>query len=117
MPKNTKRFEVTQMHEKIYYVELLITATRDNGKRKKIHDDFRRLRHLFNKNPDYVKILDAPHIPRGELMMILNEDAFKEIDRDVVDFLKLLSSKHMVHRIDECFVEYERSYKSDIILQ
>ncbi|MDO5397967.1 MAG: F0F1 ATP synthase subunit delta [bacterium] len=98
------------MREKRFYSELLRTAARNEGISGKISDDFRNLRYLFDKNPDYVRILDSPYIPRGELMRILNEEAFLKMDRYMIDFLRLLSGMHMVHCVNECFREYEMYY-------
>lgn len=95
------------MYEKSFGIELLRTAARNDGTGRKISEDLRKLKYLFNKNPDYVKILDSPYIPRGELMMILNEEAFLKMDRYMISFLRILSGRHMVHCVDECFKEYE----------
>ena len=46
-------------------------------------------------------------------MEILNEDFLGKVNRYVLNFLKLLSEKHSVHHIGECFKTYEKLYNED----
>lgn len=75
-----------------------------------ILDDLKRISDLFNKNPNYVKILDSPQLEKNELIKIINEDFVGEIHCYTLNFLKILCEKHMVHDFSKCAEEYEELY-------
>lgn len=100
------------MSAKTYGMSLHSLA-KDEGLEDKILSELRLVSKLFEEHPDYVKILDAPQIEHSELMTILNDDFFGKVNRYTLNFLKLLSEKHMVHHLSDCLKEYERIYNSE----
>lgn len=92
------------------YGKSLFELAMENNIENIILDDLKGITDLFNKNHDYVKILDSPQIERNELMKILNEDFMGEIHRYTLNFLKILCEKHMVHDFSKCAEEYEKLY-------
>lgn len=95
------------------YGESLHALAKEERISKEILRELKNLNALFKEHPDYVKIFDSPQIPRRELMKILNEDFFGKVNGYLLNFIKLLSEKHMVHCLDECFREFERHYNED----
>lgn len=95
------------------YGSSLHTLAKEEELSEKILSELREISTLFKEHPDYVKILDSPQIARDELMKILDEDFFGKVSRYMLNFLKLLSEKRMVHCINECFTEYEKLYNED----
>lgn len=95
------------------YGASLYDLAKDEGMSREILVDLAGIVSLFNEHPAYVKILDAPQIERDDLMEILNEDFLGKVNRYVLNFLKLLSEKHSVHHIGECFKTYEKLYNED----
>lgn len=95
------------------YGASLYDLAKDEGMSREILVDLEGIVSLFNEHPAYVKILDAPQIERDDLMEILNEDFLGKVNRYVLNFLKLLSEKHSVHHIGECFKTYEKLYNED----
>lgn len=95
------------------YGSSLYALSKEEGLQEEILSELGYVLKLFQEHPDYVKILDSPQIDHGELMTVLNDDFFGEINRYTLNFLKLLSEKHMVHHLHECFKEYERLYNSE----
>ena len=85
------------------YGASLYNLAKDEGISGEILLELEGIVSLFNEHPAYVKILDAPQIERDDLMEILNEDFLGKVNRYVLNFLKLLSEKHIVHHIGECF--------------
>ena len=92
------------------YGASLYDLAKDEGMSREILVDLAGIVSLFNEHPAYVKILDSPQIERDDLMEILNEDFLGKVNRYVLNFLKLLSEKHSVHHIGECFKTYEKLY-------
>ncbi|MBQ2669500.1 MAG: ATP synthase F1 subunit delta [Clostridia bacterium] len=74
--------------------------------------ELKEIAALFSEQPDYVKILDSHKIPRAELIKIIDEDFGGKINEYTLNFIKLLSEKHLVHRISECTREFERLYNA-----
>lgn len=95
------------------YGASLYDLAKDEGMSREILLELEGIVSLFNEHPAYVKILDAPQIERDDLMEILNEDFLGKVNRYVLNFLKLLSEKHSVHHIGECFKTYEKLYNED----
>ncbi len=95
------------------YGESLHSLAKEEGMADEILSDLRYLSEMLDEHPDYVKILDSPQIERDELMEILDQDFFGRVNKYTLNFLKLLTEKHMVHHLDDCFKEYERLYNSD----
>lgn len=91
----------------------LHTLAKEEGLEEEILSELGYISKLFEEHPDYVKILDSPQIDHGELMTVLNDDFFGKVNRYTLNFLKLLSEKHMVHHLYDCFKEYERLYNSE----
>lgn len=86
------------------------SLAKEEGLEEEILSELGYVSKLFDEHPDYVKILDSPQIDRGELMTVLNEDFSGKIGRYTLNFLKLLSERHMVHHLQDSFKEYERLY-------
>ena len=95
------------------YGASLYDLAKDEGMSREILVDLAGIVSLFNEHPAYVKILDSPQIERDDLMEILNEDFLGKVNRYVLNFLKLLSEKHSVHHIGECFKTYEKLNNED----
>ena len=95
------------------YGASLYDLAKDEGMSREILVDLEGIVSLFDEHPAYVKILDSPQIERDDLMEILNEDFLGKVNRYVLNFLKLLSEKHSVHHIGECFKTYEKLYNED----
>ena len=101
------------MSEIKIYGESLHAAAKEDGVADIILSELKSISELFNKNPEYVQILDSPQIERSELMEILNQDFFGRVHKYTLNFLKILCEKRMVHYIGECLGEYERLYNAD----
>ena len=51
---------------------------------------------IFKANPDYMKLLDTPAIPKDDKLALANE-AFSALDESVLNLIKILCEKHSVH--------------------
>lgn len=95
------------------YGQSLYELAKEEQTEEQILAELKSISLLFREHPDYVKILDSPQIARKELMTILNDDFFGNVNRYTLNFLKLLCEKHMVHYLEECLKEYERLYNKE----
>ena len=71
------------------------------------------IRQLFRENPDYVKLLSEPSIPKEERTKLLDEAFGKEAERYLVNFLKLLCERGILGEYGGCCEEFTRRYNMD----
>lgn len=91
----------------------LYALAKEQGVTDEILSEVKSVNELFCAHPDYVKILDSPQIDRDELMQILDQDFFNQVNKYMLNFLKVLCENGMVHKFDECMCEYEKLYNED----
>ena len=78
-----------------------------------ILEQMQMIRELFRENPDYVKLLTNPAIPKEERNQLL-EDAFgARAERYLVNFLKLLCERNLLMEYAGCCEEFTRRYNAD----
>lgn len=71
------------------------------------------VRQLFRENPDYVRLLGEPSIPKQERTKLI-EDAFgAQAERYLVNFLKLLCERNLLGEYAGCCDEFIRRYNAD----
>ena len=56
-------------------------------------EQMQTIRQLFRENPDYVKLLSEPSIPKEERTKLLDTAFGTEAERYLVNFLKLLCER------------------------
>ena len=68
------------------------------------------IRQLFRENPDYVKLLSEPSIPKEERTKLLDTAFGTEAERYLVNFLKLLCERGILGEYSGCCEEFTRRY-------
>ena len=71
------------------------------------------IRQLFRENPDYVRLLSEPSIPKEERADLLEPAFGNEAERYLVNFLKLLCDRGILGDYAGCCEEYTRRYNAD----
>ena len=71
------------------------------------------IRQLFRENPDYVRLLSEPSIPKEERADLLETAFGNEAERYLVNFLKLLCDRGILGDYAGCCEEYTRRYNAD----
>lgn len=71
------------------------------------------VRTLFQENPDYVKLLMEPSIPKKERTDLIETAFGAEAERYLVNFLKLLCEKGIIGEYSGCCQEFVRRYNAD----
>ncbi len=71
------------------------------------------IRQLFRENPDYVRLLSEPSIPKEERANLLEIAFGNEAERYLVNFLKLLCDRGILGDYAGCCEEYTRRYNAD----
>lgn len=71
------------------------------------------IRDIFRKNPEYVKLLMEPSLPKTIRTALIEEAFGTGAERYLVNFLKLLCEKNLLTEYAECCKEYTRLYNAD----
>ena len=71
-------------------------------------EQMQTIRQLFRENPDYVKLLSEPSIPKEERTKLLDTAFGTEAERYLVNFLKLLCERGILGEYSGCCEEFTR---------
>lgn len=78
-----------------------------------VMQQMKEVRTLFRENPDYLRLLGEPSIPKGERTKLI-EDAFgSQAERYLVNFIKLLCERNLLGEYAGCCEEFTRRYNAD----
>ena len=70
----------------------------------------RVLDNIVKENPEYVKFLSAPNIPKADRIEAVDAAFGGKVHQYVCSFLKLLTERGYARYISECISEYENRY-------
>jgi len=77
-----------------------------------IMDQLFEVKQLFRENPEYVRLLSEPAIKRDERLKLI-DDAFKDGEQYLRNFLKLLCEKGLLGEFEGCVDAYKKRYYAD----
>ena len=95
------------------YAQALYDLARDERISAEILEQMNMLRGIFAQNPDYVKLLDTPNLPKEERCRLLDEGFFGRVQIYVLNFLKILTEKGYIRYFDECCEAYREMYNEE----
>ena len=76
-------------------------------------EQMNEIRQLFRDNPDYVKLLGEPSIPKKERTDMIEAAFGAQAERYLVNFLKLLCERNILMEYAGCCEEFTRRYNAD----
>ena len=76
-------------------------------------EQMQTIRQLFRENPDNVKLLSEPSIPKEDRTKLLDTAFGTEAERYLVNFLKLLCERGILGEYSGCCEEFTRRYNVD----
>ena len=75
--------------------------------------EMEELRKIFAENPDYIRLLLEPSIPKKERLRLLDEAFGDSIQPYLLNFLKILTERGMLHEFSACYKRFRASYFKD----
>ena len=78
-----------------------------------IGEQMKEIRNLFRENPDYVKLLCEPSVPKTERTKLIEEAFGGQAERYLVNFMKLLCERNLLGEFAGCCEEFTRRYHAD----
>ena len=92
------------------YAEALFSVANEDGVDGEILEQFAQIRKLFDGNPDYVKLIYAPNIPKAERTALLDEAFSGRVHPFLLSFLKLLCENGYIYEYGDCETCYRGEY-------
>ena len=71
------------------------------------------LSQCFRENPDFIRLLSSPNLPKQERCQILDDSFRGKVHAYVLNFLKILTEKGYMKHFDDCFKTFENLYNND----
>lgn len=71
-----------------------------------------QINDLMKQNPDYVKLLDLPSVPKAQRCALLDEALRGSVELYLLNFLKILAEKGAIHTLPACQKEYQARYNT-----
>ena len=80
---------------------------------KELLDELRIVKNLFDENPDYIRLLQEPSIPRKTRLGLIDKAFGAQADEYLVNFLKLLCEEELLSEFSGCEEEYRQRFQKD----
>ena len=80
---------------------------------KELLDELRIVKSLFDENPDYIRLLQEPSIPRKTRLGLIDKAFGAQADEYLVNFLKLLCEEELLSEFSGCEEEYRQRFQKD----
>lgn len=71
------------------------------------------LTEAFDREPDYLRLLAAPNLPKEERCRILDRGFRGRVQPYVLNFLKILMEKGYIRQFSQCAAAYRDQYNRD----
>ena len=71
------------------------------------------IKDLFRENPDYLKLLCEPSIKADERKKLIEEAFGNQVQRYLVNFIKMLCERNLLREYEGCCEEYVQRYNAD----
>lgn len=78
-----------------------------------ILEQMQEIRDVFRENPDYVKLLSEPSLPKEERIKLIEEAFGGQAERYLVNFIKLLCERGLLGEYAGCCEAFTRRYNAD----
>lgn len=91
------------------YGKALFLITEEEVASDKVLADVKTAESVFKANPDYVKLLNSPAIPKDERVGLVDK-AFSRLDERLCNLIKILTEKRMIHLFDKVAGAYYELY-------
>lgn len=97
----------------INYGDALYELAKDEQLSEEILGEFTQVCGMFTDNPDYIRLLAEPSVPKKERCAVLDEAFAGRLQPYLLNFLKLLCERGMIRNTAECLRRYRMRYNED----
>ena len=95
------------------YGQALYDLAREEGLSTRILEQLQVLEQAFAQEPEFLRLLGAPNLPKEERCQLLDDGFRGRIEPYVLNFLKLMTEKGYVRSFSDCCHVYRELYNAD----
>ena len=95
------------------YGEALYDLARSENLDSRILKEIAALNESFSREPDFVRLLAAPNVPKEERCRILDSSFRGKVHPYVLNFLRILTEKGYPRHFSDCCSAYHARYNRD----
>ena len=95
------------------YADALYELARDEALDEQIYGQLRGIRELLEAEPEYVRLLSAPNLPKPERLAALDEAFSGRVHTYLLSFLKLLCEQGHIRELPNCLRRCRSRYNED----
>ena len=95
------------------YGEALYSLAREEGLSQAILEQLDVLAGSFTQEPEFIRLLGAPNLPKAERCQILDDCFRGKVEPYVLNFLKILTEKGYIRHFPGCVQRYRELYNQD----
>ena len=92
------------------YAQALYALAKDEGLDAQILKELDVLQQAFAQEPEFLRLLSAPNLPKAERCGILDESFRGSVHIYVLNFLKILTEKGYMRQFADCCKAYRQQY-------
>ncbi len=92
------------------YAQALYDLAKDEGLDELILGEMEMLASVFSAEPDFLKLLGTPNLPKAERAQIIDSSFNGRVHLYVINFLKILMEKGYTRYFADCCKEYRSLY-------
>ena len=97
----------------INYGEALYELAKEENLSEKILTELTEVCGIFRDNPDYLRLLSEPSVPKKERCAVLGEAFDGRIEQYLLNFLKLLCERGIIRQTADCLRAYRTRFNAD----
>ena len=91
------------------YARALFLVGEEDGDTEDVLAQLKIIEGLIKKEPGYVTLLDTPAVSKAEKLALIDE-AFGSLNKNLLNFIKILSERHHVYALTKILAEYSALY-------
>ena len=95
------------------YGESLYELAKDESLTKPIGEQLAALQEAFRQEPDFVRLLSSPNLPKAERCQILDDSFRGKVHPYLLNFLKILTEKGYMRYFSDCCDAYTEHFDED----
>ncbi len=95
------------------YARALYDLAKDENLDKQILSELEVLNQAFVQEPEFLRLLSVPNLPKAERCAILDESLRGKVHIYVLNFLKILTEKGYMRQFGNCCKVYHCLYNED----
>ena len=95
------------------YGEALYGLAKEEGLTETVLSQLKTLDGCFAQEPEYLRLLGAPNLPKAERCQILDDCFRGKVEPYVLNFLKILTEKGYINQFDGCVQQFRSRYNED----